>query len=501
MTQQSSIHDTSIIIVGAGFGGLGMGMRVKQRGLDDFVILERAEDVGGAWRDNTYPGVACDVPSHLYSFSYMPKPDWSRVFSPGGEIWDYLRDCAAKSGLVPHIRFGAELTRAQWDADARRWVVETPRGIWRAQYLITATGVLADAHLPGIPGIETFTGVTFHSAQWDHSASLEGKRIGIVGSGASAIQIVPELARIAGELVVFQRSAPYIIPRPDRAYTEAEKRAFARLPAMMDELREDIFWFGEYNFAQRRAVPAFVAEATKMALDHLADQIADPELRAKLTPDYVIGCKRVLIANNYYPAFTQDTVTLETSALARVEGGRASAASGAAYDLDALVFCTGFEAPTPPVAQRIFGKDGVKLADRWARGMQAHDSTAVPSFPNMFMVLGPNTGLGHHTMVFMIEAQVDYILGALDHAEEQGFATLEARPEAEAAYLQRIEALAAGTVWLDGGCKFWYRDPDSDRLTVLWPDFAYAFRDENGRFDPQGYIATTTAATTVTAAE
>lgn len=368
--------------------------------------------------------------------------------------------------------------------------MDTPQGKWRGQYLITATGVLADPSLPDIPGVQGFTGQTFHSSQWDHSVDLAGKRVGIVGSGASAIQIVPELAKTAGELVVFQRSAPYIVSRPDRAYAQAEKRSFARLPDTMAQLREDIFWFGEYMFAQRRNVPTFIAEAKKMALDHLADQVPDPELRAALTPDYAIGCKRVLIANTYYPAFNQDNVTLETSALASVDGGTAVAVSGNTYDLDVLIFATGFEAPKPPVAHAIYGKDGVKLADQWDQGMQAYDSTAVPGLPNMFMVLGPNTGLGHHTMVFMIEAQVDCILGALDHAKTNNLAAIEATPEAEAAYLAGIEARAIGTVWMEGGCKFWYRDPNSDRLTVLWPDFAYAFRDENGTFHPEGYVGT-----------
>ncbi|MBA83244.1 flavin-containing monooxygenase [Thalassobius sp. S69A] len=496
MTDNSIIHETSIIIVGAGFGGLGMAMKLKEHGMDDFVILERAEDVGGAWRDNTYPGVACDVPSHLYSFSYMPKPDWSRVFSPGGEIWDYLRDCASKSGLVPHIHFGANLEKASWDEQTNLWTVETPLGTWRARFLITATGVLADAVLPDIPGMDGFTGAAFHSSKWDHSVCLEGKRVGIVGSGASAIQIVPELTKLAKELVVFQRSAPYIIPRPDRAYTDAEKRTFARLPETMENLREDIFWFGESMFAQRRNVPTAVAEARTMALSHLADQVPNETLRAGLTPDYEIGCKRVLIANTYYPSFNEDHVTLETSALASVDVGTAKAVSGNAYDLDVLVFATGFEAPEPPVAHLVHGKGGKRLVDQWDRGMQAYDSTAIPGFPNMFMVLGPNTGLGHHTMVFMIEAQVDYILGALDFMQQKGLDVLEAKPEAEAEYLEGIDARAQGTVWVEGGCKFWYRDPRSDRLTVLWPDFAYAFRDENGTFHPEGYTGTpaTTAA-------
>ena len=343
MTQEKTYHDTSIIIVGAGFGGLGMAMRLKQQGEDDFVILERAEDVGGAWRDNTYPGVACDVPSHLYSFSYKPRADWSRVFSPGAEIFQYLRDCARDSGLIPHIHFGAELQHALWDQEEACWLVDTAQGSWRAQYLITATGVLADAKMPDIPGLNDFSGTAFHSACWDHDTSLQGKRVGIVGSGASAIQIVPEVAKEAEQLVVFQRSAPYIVPRPDRAYSEMEKRSFARLPESMAALRSDIFWTGEYMFAQRRAVPGFVAQARTMALDHLADQVPDPELRLKLTPDYEIGCKRVLIANDYYPTFSKDNVTLETSALENVSGGKAIAVSGKEYELDVLIFATGLK--------------------------------------------------------------------------------------------------------------------------------------------------------------
>lgn len=478
---------TSIIIVGAGFGGLGMGMRLREKGIEDFVILERAGDVGGAWRDNTYPGVACDVPSHLYSFSYMPKSNWTRVFSPGGEIWDYLRDCTAKSGLFPHIHFGANMERATWDDDARLWTVETPKGTWQAPFLITATGVLADAHLPEIEGLNGFSGKVFHSAKWDHSVPIEGKRIGVVGSGASAIQIIPELAKVAGELVVFQRNAAYVNARLDRAYTDAEKRSFARLPETMAALRSDLFWSNETKFGPRRAVPSLLAEARKKALDHLASQISDPELREKLTPNYEIGCKRALQANNYFPVFLQDNVSLETSALGRVDGDKAIAVSGQSYDLDVLVFATGFDAPQPPAAQAIYGRGGTNLASAWDKGMQAYDSTAVPNFPNMFMVLGPNTGLGHHTMVFMIEAQVDYILGALDYAKDHNCAVIEARPDAEKDYLDRIEARSEGTVWVSGGCQSWYRDPISERLTVIWPDFAYAFRDENATFHPEGY--------------
>jgi cation diffusion facilitator CzcD-associated flavoprotein CzcO len=479
---------TEILIVGAGFGGLGMAIQLKRRGKQDFVILERADDVGGTWRDNHYPGVACDVPSHLYSFSFRLNPHWSRVFSPGGEIQQYLRDCAAEEGLVPHLRLQTTMIDARWNDAQRQWFVHTSRGLYVCKFLIACPGHLADEHMPNIEGLSSFSGEVFHSARWNHSVDLRGKRVGVVGSGASAIQIVPEMAKVASELVVFQRSAPYMIPRADRAYTAAEQRMFARDPSLMNKARADIFWTGEINFAQRRNVQRFLQEAKDMALGHLESQVQDPQLRAKLTPDYEIGCKRLLISNEYYPALCKDNVTLEASALARVEGSMAVGASGQQYALDALVCATGFEATRPPFAQIIYGRDGVSLDAHWDRGMQAYDSIAVNGYPNLFIINGPNTGLGHNSVVYIIEAQVDYILGALAHAEQQQLSLLEADAQAEAQYMDELDARAQGTVWLAGGCKSWYVDERSRRLTLVWPDYAYAFREANAQFHPEGYI-------------
>lgn len=479
---------TDILIVGAGFGGLGMGIQLKRRGEDAFVILERADDVGGTWRDNHYPGVACDVPSHLYSFSFRTNPNWSHVFSPGGEIQQYLRDCAREEGLLPHLRLGTTMLDARWDEAQQRWSVQTSRGLFTCRILIACPGHLADEHLPRIEGLSGFTGDLFHSARWNHGVPLQGKRIGVVGSGASAIQIVPELARLASSMVVFQRSAPYLIPRANRSYTAAEKRLFARDPSLMHKLRADLFWTGETNFAQRRNVPRFVREAKDMALSHLHDQVADPALRAKLTPDYEIGCKRVLISNDYYPALTRDNVQLEASALARVEGNTAISADGRRYELDVLVCATGFEATRPPFAKSIHGRQGISLDAHWDKGMQGLDSIAVHGFPNLFIINGPNTGLGHNSVVYIIEAQVDYILEALEHAERHQLAVLEADATAQAQYMEALDARAEGTVWLAGGCKSWYVDPRSHRLTLVWPDYAYAFREANGTFHPEAYV-------------
>ena len=491
MTTNTSTQtlDVKTLIIGSGFAGLGMAIQLKRRGDDDFAILERAHDVGGTWRDNDYPGAACDVPSHLYSFSFRPNPNWSQVFSPGPEIQEYLRACAKDEELTEHLHFGADMQDASWDELTRRWNVRTPVGIFTAQFLITGTGHLADERFPSVPGIETFTGDKFHSARWDHSSSLEGKRIGVVGTGASAIQIVPEMASIASDLVVFQRTPAYVIPRMERTYTEGEKRLFRRDPSAIPALRSDLFWGGENNYAQRRAVPQYLEAARNMALGHLESQVSDPQLRAILTPDYDPGCKRVLISNTYYPALQADVTTVEGSALERIEGSTVVAASGNSYELDALVFATGFEATEPPFAALVHGRDGVNLSEHWSEGMQAHDSIAVSGFPNLFILNGPNTSLGHNSIVYIIESQVNYVLEAFDFAAKHDIDVLEPSTEAEENYVKQIQAAAQGTVWINGGCKSWYVDERSGRLTLIWPDFGFAFRDTNGSFKPEGYLA------------
>lgn len=478
---------TRTLIIGTGFAGVGLGTKLKRSGDDDFLIVDRSNDVGGTWRDNRYPGAACDVPSHLYSFSFRLKSDWSRVFSPATEIWEYVVETAREEGLMPHIRLGCELISADWNDETQRWLVTTTGGDFDCQVLVTAMGHLADGKYPNIPGLKDFTGHLMHSAQWDHSVDLTGKRIAVIGSGASAIQITPAMGDIAGELVVFQRTAPYVIPRPDRAYTDAEKRMFARSPEMMEELRSEVFWGLEYNYAQRRGMPRAIAEAYAMANGHRNNQVTDPVLNAKLTPDYEIGCKRVLISDVYYPTFAKPHVTLEASALERVEGNTVFSADGNSYEVDAIVCATGFEAIEPPFAPLIHGKDGQTLAGHWDQGMQAYQSITVPGFPNLFITNGPNTGLGHNSVLFVVESQIEHIQQALRYLEESDASSLEALPQAEEGYLDWVRHRSEGTVWLDGGCSNWYVDPRTNRLTVTWPDYAYAFRTVNGDFTPESY--------------
>ena len=477
-----------VIIVGAGFAGLGMGAQLTREGKRSFVILERADDVGGTWRDNHYPGAACDVPSHLYSFSFRPNAEWSRMFASQQEIFEYLRTTAEEENLLERIVFHAEVTSARWDDQSSHWIVNTPQGRFVGKALITAVGHLSEPKLPNIDGLSEFSGDLFHSARWDDVVQLEGKRIGIIGSGATAIQVLPEVAKVASGVVVFQRSAPYVTPRPDRAYSEEEKGLFRKMPETMQELRKEMFWSNEERYAQRRGTPALVSTAAEVAIDHLHRQISDPELRQKLTPNYTFGCKRVLKSNDYYPAFTQEHVELETGGIDRVEGNRVFTKDGVPHELDVLICCTGFEATDLPISYRVTGRNGILLSTNWANGMQAYATTAVHGFPNMWIISGPNTGLGHNSAVYIAEAQIDYIMGALDFKDESGLRQLEVSESAEEAYMGRLDRLAEGTVWLTGGCKSWYVDHRNGRLTTLWPEPAYTFRQVNSTFDAQAYL-------------
>lgn len=481
-----------ILIIGAGFAGLGMGTQLRRHGREDFLIIERADEVGGTWRDNTYPGAACDVPSHLYSFSFAMNPHWSGFYTPGPEIQAYIVGVAEREGLYPHIRFNANMEEARWDQAAERWIVRTPRGTFTGRYLITGTGHLADPKLPDIPGLADFAGDVFHSARWNHDVALAGKRVAVVGTGASAIQVVPELAQIAEQLVVFQRTPAWVIPRIVKPYTPAVQRMFERAPETMQRERDDIFWFAESSYAQRRAVPAALDAVTKQALGNLAKAIENPELREELTPHYTPGCKRVLSSNAYYPAFARPNVALEPSALTRVEGSIAYGADGVGYEVDAIVLCTGFEAAQPPFADNVIDAEGRTLAEHWSTGMSAFDSTAVAGFPNLFAINGPNTSLGHNSIVYIIESQVQYILEALDRADTEGLRTIVPTQAAQDEYVDKIQERAATAVWLlDGGCNSWYVDARSGKLTLIWPDYAYDFRARNGHFTGAGFLSRT----------
>ncbi len=475
-----------VIIVGSGFAGLGMAIRLKEMGISDFVVLERADEVGGTWRDNTYPGAACDVPSHLYSFSFAPNPDWSSSFSPQGEIQDYLRRTADDFGVRPHLRFGTEVRHARWDEGRQRWHVETSTGSLEAQFLVSATGALSEPSLPALPGLETFSGTTFHSARWRHDHDLAGERVAVIGTGASAIQFVPQIQPRVGHLSVFQRTPPWIIPRWDRRFTRPERWLFRHVPVVQRLARTGIYWSREAYVFGFAFDPRLMKAAELVARAHLRRQVPDPELRARLTPDYTIGCKRILISNDYLPALTRPNVDLVTSGIAEVRERSIVTADGDERPVDTIIFGTGFHVTDMPVASRLVGRGGVLLADHWRDGAHAHRGTTTGGFPNLFMLVGPNTGLGHSSQVFMIESQIDYVADALGHAAARGAATVGVRPDAEAAWNERVQADMEGTVWTSGQCASWYLDA-SGRNTTLWPSFTFRFRRETRRFDPAAY--------------
>uniref|UniRef100_UPI0035BC673F flavin-containing monooxygenase n=1 Tax=Agreia sp. TaxID=1872416 RepID=UPI0035BC673F len=398
-----------------------------------------------------------------------------------------LQDAVRSEGLRPHLRLGVDVRELRWLADDSRWHVSTSSGDYLCRTLIVAAGRLSDARMPEVPGLDTFAGPVMHSSAWDASVVLRGQRVGVVGTGASAAQVIPRLAQTAASVVVFQRSAPYVVPRPDRQYTRGEQHDFAADPRARRAMRDNLFWGAETAFAERMRVPGYIDRLRDRALAHLDDQLSDPAVRAAATPNYEIGCKRVIISNDYYPALASKTVTLEPSALENVSGPVATSVAGTRVELDVLVFATGFESTRPPFAARTFGTDGIRLADAWSRGMRAHASTTVHGFPNMFVLDGPNASLGHNSAVVMIEAQLDYVLAALDHRDAAGVDALDVSLEAQDASTRDIDDKAASTVWLTGGCESWYVDERSRRLTLLWPDFAYAFQRRLSRFDPENY--------------
>lgn len=483
----TQIKQTKILIVGSGFAGLGMAIRLKRQGIDDFIIIERASEVGGTWRDNIYPGVACDVPSHLYSFSFIQNPHWSRIFPEGAEIQRYLIQCCNQEHIRPNIDFNTNMQQSAWNVQQKRWNIQTSQGHYQAEFLITATGHLADEYLPAIQGFKDFSGQVMHSARWNPAVNLNQKNVVVVGSGASAVQLIPEIAKQVQHLTVLQRSAPYILPRPDRAYSPVEKKLFEKVPERMNALRQTLFWSNEAHFAQRRNIKNQIQRVKANCLEFLKHHISDPDLQRKLTPHYEPGCKRLLLSNSYYPTFLQSNVTLDDSALSQITASGVISESGQHHHADLIVFATGFEAARPPYAAKILGKHGLSLEQQWSNGMQGYQSTTVHNFPNLFILNGPNTGSGHNSALYFLEVQFDLILDALTFFKHEKIEVFEVDQLAEDCYMQDLQYLAQGSVWLSEGCKSWYQDPVSRKLTLIWPDYAHAFRDRNQYFIRSAY--------------
>jgi cation diffusion facilitator CzcD-associated flavoprotein CzcO len=454
-------------------------MTLLEDGQSDFVVIERAESLGGTWRDNSYPGCACDIPSVLYSYTEEQNPDWTRAFAPQPEILDYMRAVAARHQLEPYIHYGHELLAADYDSDRQLWAVRTSAGALTARILITAVGALADPSIPQLDGLERFRGRAFHSARWDHDHELGGARVAVIGTGASAIQFVPEIVDRVDRLTVFQRTPPWVMPRANPSVPPAWRRAFRR-PRLERIAREAVFsLFESFHFGFRH--PAAGRLAQRRALANIEQNVADPALRAKLTPDYALGCKRVLGSDTWYASLCRPNVEVVTDPITTVTEDGIVDAAGVHYEVDTIIFGTGFRVTNPPIADRVRGRGGLTLADSWQGSMKAHLGIAINGFPNMVMLLGPNTGLGHNSVLLMIEAQLGYLRKLLRYRSSHGLATVEPTREAQAQFVTDVDRRTQGSVWTAGGCVSWYLDR-TGRNSTLWPESVRAYRRRLARF-------------------
>ena len=480
--------EVDIAVIGAGFSGLGTAIKLKQAGYEDFVVLERGHDVGGTWHWNTYPGCGCDVPSHLYSFSFAPNPDWTRTYSRQPEIRAYLHRLADEFGLPPYVRTNTTVESAAWNEEAGRWDLETSRGKLRARVLLAGMGPLSEPKTPDIPGLESFEGHTMHSARWDHDYDLRGKRVASIGTGASAIQYVPTIQPDVEQMHVFQRTPPWIMPHSNRPTTGFERRLYRRFPALQRLVRGAVYGGREINVLGFVKDPRIMAVAERIARWHMGRQVTDPELLEKVTPEYTIGCKRILPSNRWYPALAEPNVELVDGGVVEVRPHSVVGSDGVEREVDTIIFGTGFSVTDMPLGKLVTGRGGRTLDEYWQGSPSAHLGTAIAGFPNLFMLLGPNTGLGHSSMIYMIESQLAHVMDALRVMRDRGAKTVEVREDVADRFNEGVDRQLEGTVW-NTGCASWYLD-DTGRNATLWPDWTFRFRQRTARFDPSEYDLT-----------
>lgn len=486
--------ETEILIVGAGFAGIGMGIRLKQAGFDNFVILEQSSGLGGTWYNNRYPGCACDVPSHLYSFSFEKNPNWSRSFANQQEILAYLERSADKYGVRPHMRFRRKVASARFDDARGTWSVQTEDGrSYTARVLISACGILSRPSSPQIPGLCTFSGPAFHTARWREDVKLDGKRVAVIGTGASAVQVIPSIVDKVSHLSVFQRTPGWVLPKLDYAYSAEARAKFAKKPWLQSLLRRFIYWRLELlatGLVLDRRWRKLGELGERAALRFLNEQVSDPALRAKLTPSFSLGCKRVLLSNDYYWALQRQNAELVTSPIETITARGIRTADGTEHELDAIVLATGFQAADAMTPFTLRGVGGRSLSDAWRDGAEAYLGTSVSGFPNFFMLVGPNSALGHNSIIFMIESHIAYVIDAIRTLRARSLKSLDVRQRVQDAYNKRLHARLGRTVWATGDCHSWYRTR-SGKNTTLWPGFTFEFRLRTRRFQPRHYELTT----------
>ncbi len=480
-------HRFEQLIIGAGFAGICAGIQLKKAGFDNFIILERGSHLGGTWRDNNYPGAACDVESHLYSFSFEQNPNWSRVFGPQQEILNYIGHCAEKYGLNPYIQLNTSVEKLVFDEEQGVWQVLCNNGkTYFAQSVISCSGGLSQPALPDIRGRDDFKGTMFHSAKWNHSYDLKGKTVAVIGTGASAIQIVPAIVPVVKELQLFQRTPPWIMPKIDGDISAFRRNMYSALPFMRSFYRWRLYWFHElaaYGFTRH---PALLKFASKISALFLKRNVKDEALRKKLEPSYTMGCKRVLLSNDYYPAVQRENLHLITEHIDEINNTGIKTKDGVQHNLDAIVFATGFYAAEGVVMFDVRGRNGVSLNEAWKDGAEAYLGTSVAGFPNLFMVVGPNTGLGHSSMILMIEAQVHYILEAIKLMKNENLKSVDVKTETQKAFNEDLQQKLSKTVWQSGGCVSWYQTKTGKNVT-LWPDFTFTFMKKTKKFEAEKY--------------
>lgn len=484
-----------IVIIGTGFAGMGIAMKLKDAGREsDFVVIEKANDVGGTWRDNTYPGCECDIPSHMYSFSYEQNPEWSKSFSGQPEIWAYMRKVAAAKSLYDNIDFGVEVSGADWDEERQRWTVHTNGQTYDARVVVAGVGGLHIPNIPEIAGSATFSGPKFHSASWDHDVNLKDKKVVVIGTGASALQFIPIIAEEVAELTVFQRTPSWVLPKKDKPIRSWQKSLFRHVPGAQRLYRNAVYWALESRAIGFNGIIDFLPIAEKMAKRHIHSVIKDPELAAKLTPDYRFGCKRVLQSNTYYQAFNRDNVTLNTDGIGQITPTGVVDTAGNVIDADVIIYGTGFHVIDAFDYLNIRGRDGLDLAKQFREnGVETYMGMTVHRFPNLYFMLGPNTALGHNSVVFMIEQQTSYIMRMLDKMDQRGAASAEATAEAQREFNDVIQEKVEKGIWTQGGCTSWYLDSQGKNRTI-WPKFTFQYWWETRNVVDDDYLWTDVAA-------
>jgi cation diffusion facilitator CzcD-associated flavoprotein CzcO len=480
-------REVRVAVIGAGMSGIGAAIHMRRAGIEDFVVLERASEPGGTWRDNTYPGCACDVPTALYSYSFAPKPDWSRAFAPQEEIRRYLLDVAAEHGVADRIRCGADVLGADWDQGRQRWLVQTDTGEYAAQVLVSATGPWSEPVVPDLPGLESFEGKVFHSSRWDHEHQLDGARVATIGSGASAVQFVPEIQPRVERLTVFQRTAHWVLPKPDRGLSPRTQEIFRRYPAAQRAVRGGIYGTAEILGAATRN-PRLLAPLQAAARRHLRRSVPDPGLRRILTPDYTIGCKRLLFSNEWYPALSRPNVEVVPHAVTEVRPHGVVGADGVERPADTIVLGTGFTITDLPIAARVRGREGRSLDQVWGGSPTGYLGSVVHGFPNFFILLGPNIGNGHSSAFVLSETQIGYMIEGLRAMSRDNLGSVDVRAETQQRFNEEIQARLAGTVWNAGGCMSYYLDANG-RNSTMFPGSTLELRRRLGRFDLADYAA------------